>query len=251
MIRKQKWSLPVVCAVLLVIAGIIFLALGRPEAKSKTTETTKQPKKASQQQKQAPGFDKSKYSLTDPASVWVIVNKQHPLNPISYAPTDLVSVGNGQFMRADAAAAFSHMQTDAAAAGFVLTPDSGYRSYETQVNVYNGYVKSNGQAYTDTVSARPGYSEHQTGWTMDIGTTGCHIDGCFGDTPAGKWASGNAYKYGFLLRYPDTLTDITGYSHEAWHFRYIGPELSAEMHKQNIPTLEQFFGVKGGTAYLQ
>jgi D-alanyl-D-alanine carboxypeptidase len=194
-------------------------------------------------------FDKTRYSTTDPASPWVIVNKQHPLNPISYAPRDLASVGNGQQMRAEAATALNHMFGDAQTAGYSLVADSGYRSYDYQVSVYNGYIKQWGQDYTDTVSARPGYSEHQTGWAVDIGTGSCHVADCFADTPAGKWTQANAYKYGFLLRYPQALTSITGYSNEAWHFRYVGPLLSNELHSENSQTLEQFFGVPGGTTY--
>lgn len=152
-------------------------------------------------------------------------------------------------MRAEAAASLSKMFSDAQAAGYTLVADSGYRSYDYQVSVYNRYVKEWGQTYTDTVSARPGYSEHQTGWAVDIGTDGCHVSDCFGDTAGGKWAQANAYKYGFLLRYPPELTNITGYSNEAWHFRYVGTDLSNELRAANIKTLEEFFNVSGGTTY--
>ncbi len=200
--------------------------------------------------KTPPAFDKTQYSLTDPASPWVIVNKQHPLNPTSYAPSDLVAVGNGQQMRAEAAVALHQMFTDATTAGYTLVADSGYRSYNTQVSTYGSIVKAYGQNYADTVSARPGFSEHQTGWAVDIGSGGCHVQDCFGDTPDGQWAQANAYKYGFILRYPPSLTAITGYSNEAWHFRYVGLVLAAELHKENVLTLEQFFAVTGGTTYL-
>jgi D-alanyl-D-alanine carboxypeptidase len=196
-----------------------------------------------------PTFNKKQYSLTDPASPWAIVNKQHPLNPVGYAPTDLTSVGNGQQMRAEAASSLQKMFTDAATAGYTLIADSGYRSYNTQVSTYNSIVKAYGQSYADTVSARPGFSEHQTGWAVDIGTGSCHVQDCFGDTAGGKWTQDNAYKYGFLLRYPQSLTAITGYSNEAWHFRYIGVPLATELHNKNVLTLEQFFNVTGGTIY--
>jgi D-alanyl-D-alanine carboxypeptidase len=196
-----------------------------------------------------PTFNKKQYSLTDPNSPWVIVNKQHPLDPVSYAPSDLVSIGNGQQMRAEAASALQKLFADATTAGYTLVADSGYRSYTTQVSTYGSIVKAYGQTYADTVSARPGFSEHQTGWAVDIGTGACHVADCFGDTAGGKWAQANAYKYGFLLRYPDTLTSVTGYSHEAWHFRYIGIPLATELHNKNVQTLEQFFDVSGGTTY--
>jgi D-alanyl-D-alanine carboxypeptidase len=200
---------------------------------------------------QAPSFDKSKYSLTDPSSPWVIVNKQHPVTPQTYAPSDLVSVGNGQHMRAEAATALSAMFAAAKTAGYTLVADSGYRSYSDQVAAYGSIEKAYGQAYADTVSARPGYSEHQTGWAVDIGITGghCSLDVCFGDLPEGKWLAANSYRYGFILRYTEADSSTTGYSAEPWHFRYVGTLLSEQLHKENIPTLEQFFDVSGGAVY--
>ncbi len=196
-----------------------------------------------------PVFDKSKYSTTDASSLWVVVNKQHPLSPLGYTPTSLQSVGNGQRMRTDAAAAFSQMQSAAAAAGTPISATSGYRSYSYQVSVYNGYVAQYGVAQTDTFSARPGYSEHQTGLALDIQGGGCSLDNCFANTAQGKWLSANAYIYGFILRYPSDKTAITGYQYEAWHYRYVGTELATEMHRLGITTLEEFFGVSGGSVY--
>lgn len=194
-------------------------------------------------------FNKRLSSTTDPTSPWVVVNKQHPLSPIDYAPRDLQPIGNGQYMRAEAATAILRMFADAKKAGYTLTPDSGYRSFATQTTTYNSVVSGYHKAYADTVSARPGYSEHQTGWAVDIGSQGCNVADCFSQTPGGKWAQANAYKYGFLLRYPPELSNITGYSNEAWHFRYVGVPLSMELHKENVKTLEQFFGISGGTTY--
>jgi D-alanyl-D-alanine carboxypeptidase len=241
--------------VILIAAGVCVLAgavaaavlLGKNSTPSGPTAATH--KTAAKSSK--PAFNKKQQSLTDPTSSWVLVNKQHPLNPATYAPSDLVSVGNGQQMRAEAATALQHMFTDAQAAGYTLVADSGYRSYATQVSTYNSIVTAYGQSYADTVSARPSYSEHQTGWAVDIGTGSCHVQDCFGATPGGKWTQANAYKYGFLLRYPESLTSITGYSNEAWHFRYVGVALSTELYDTHMQTLEQFFGVSGGTTYKQ
>jgi len=196
-----------------------------------------------------PAFNKTLYSTTDPTSIWVIVNKKHPLQPLSYAPSDLTAVGNGQYMRAEAASALKTMLTAAQRAGFAVTPASGYRSYPTQVSVYNSEVKSYGQATADSESARPGYSEHQTGLAMDLASGGCSITDCFGTTPGGKWVTAHAYEYGFILRYPSGYTDVTGYRTETWHFRYVGTALSEEMHNEGVATLEQFFGVTCGTDY--
>jgi len=135
---------------------------------------------------------------------------------------------------------------DAKNTGYALVAESGYRSYYTQVSVYNSEVKSFGKAKADSESARPGHSEHQTGWAVDIGKAGCFED-CFGQTQAAQWLLANSYKYGFILRYPSDKVAITGYRNEPWHFRYIGTDLSTEMHNTNVTTLEEFFNVVPAT----
>jgi D-alanyl-D-alanine carboxypeptidase len=248
--RKLLVLFGVVVLLTAVVSGCVIYAKhgSTPNHKNSTHKTP--PAAQQKSTAQQTGFDTTQFSTTDPASPWVVVNKQHPVTPSTYAPADLTSVGNGQQMRAEAATALQKLFTDAQTAGYTLLADSAYRSYNTQVSTYASIVKSYGQTYADTVSARAGFSEHQTGWAVDIGTGSCHVADCFGDTPGGKWAQDNAYKYGFLLRYPDNLTNITGYSHEAWHFRYVGVVLSTELHQQNVNTLEQFFGVTGGTTYI-
>lgn len=241
---------------IIVVAGSIYTLKGKAAAPAH--QTTKTAEKASTDTaKTTPAsttqatnsFDKTQYSTTDPSSPWVVVNKQHPLDPISYAPSDLTSVGDGQYMRAEAATALTKMLGDAKAAGYTVTAASGYRSYSTQVTTYNSEVKAYGQATADSESARPGYSEHQTGWAVDLASDGCSITDCFGTTPGGKWVTANAYQYGFILRYTQANAGVTGYRAEAWHFRYVGTALSEELHKEGIITLEQFFGVSGGATY--
>ena len=230
----------------ILVGGTIWWSLAHKSSDSTNTKSTSQ--KQSTQQKSQAGFNKSKYSTDSPSSIWVVVNKQRPLNPITYAPSDLTSVGNGQYMRLEAAQALVHLFADAKAAGYAIVPESGYRSYATQTSVYNSEVNSFGQAKADTESARPGHSEHQTGWAVDLGSAGCYED-CFGKTQASVWLVANAYKYGFILRYPANKSDITGYRNEPWHFRYIGPELSTEMHSINVTTLEEFFGLPAAPNY--
>jgi D-alanyl-D-alanine carboxypeptidase len=77
----------------------------------------------------------------------------------------------------------------------------------------------------------------------------CSLDACFGTTPQGQWLAANAWRFGFLLRYPADKVDVTGYTYEPWHFRYIGVDLATEMHNTGVTTLEEFFGVPGGTVY--
>jgi zinc D-Ala-D-Ala carboxypeptidase len=193
-------------------------------------------------------FAKSQHSTTAPASIWVVVNKQHPLDPESYVPRDLTPVGNGQYMRAEAAAALNRMLSGARQVGHAVAPDSGYRAYRYQVTVYDSEVDADGRTKADTVSARPGYSEHQTGWAVDLGSGGCNITDCFGATPGGRWVTANAFRYGFILRYPASKTGITGYSGEPWHFRYVGTKLARELHKEHVATLEEFFNISGGAS---
>lgn len=191
----------------------------------------------------APSFNKSQFSLTDPTSIWVVVNKNRPLNPLTYAPSDLTSVGNGQLLRSEAATAFAYLSAGATASGLTIKALSGYRSYTTQQAVYGREVAQNGQAIADTESAKPGYSEHQTGFAIDVGGGGCGIEDCFGETAEGKWVAAHAYEYGFIVRYTAKKQAITGYRAEPWHIRYIGKVLALEMHNQNITTLEEFFNL--------
>lgn len=245
--HKKFWFFIVI--VLIVLAVLFVVKKHHASAPSSDQPQTSSMTSSPSSTSKSPTFDKTQYSLTDPASPWVIVNKQHPLNPKTYAPSDLTSVGNGQYMRAEAAKALTQLIAAAKTAGYTLTPASGYRSYSTQVSVYGSEVKAYGQKVADSESARPGYSEHQTGWAIDLGSGSCSIQDCFGDTPGGKWAIANAYKYGFILRYPSSKVVITGYRNESWHFRYIGIKLATEMHKENVQTLEEFFDVTGGTTY--
>ncbi len=196
-------------------------------------------------------FDKQKYSLDTPDSLWWIVNKEHPINPITYAPSDLIVPNIGlrspnsseSRIRQEAATSLENMVKTAKSQDINLLLVSGYRSYQLQVSVYNGYVQKLGQSGADKVSARPGTSEHQTGMAADLGTTSnqCELDVCFANLPEGKWLVENAYRYGFIVRYPEGKNKITGYDFEPWHFRYVGIELATEMHNQNIQTLEEFF----------
>ncbi len=243
-------------AVLVVIAGTLLLHSHSSNPKTvtiqkKTLITSKTTTVAS--------FNKKQYSLTDPTSIWVVVNKQHALQPKDYVPADLVVPnvplrvpGNESMqLRQVTATAMEAMFAGAKQEGLSLMLSSGYRSYTYQFSLYNGYVQSEGQATADTQSARPGSSEHQTGLAADVepASKTCEVDTCFGDTPEGKWLAANTYKYGFIIRYPQDKTAITGYEYEPWHIRYVGIPLATEMHNQGIETLEEFFGVTGGTTY--
>jgi D-alanyl-D-alanine carboxypeptidase len=203
-----------------------------------------------------PTFDKAAQSIDDPASYWVVVNKLRPLNPADYKAPDLVDVPvpyvYAPKLRAEAAnqvvamfAAFT------ASSGLQMQSQSAYRSYSAQVSTYNNWVGQLGKAGADLTSARPGYSEHQTGLAIDISAlpAKCSLDQCFADTPQGQWLAANAWQYGFILRYPDGYTNITGYEFEPWHYRYVGLELAKEYHDTGATTLEEFFGLPAAPGY--
>lgn len=203
-----------------------------------------------------PTFDRSARSIDDPESIWVVSNKLRPLNPVEYRPADLVEAAVPHvytpLLRKPAADAVVELFDAARAeAGLKLQSQSAFRSYETQVSVYNTYVANHGQARADISSARPGHSEHQTGLTLDISSVPaqCTLDACFGDTPHGKWLAENSWRFGFVLRYPEGMTDVTGFKYEPWHFRYVGVELATELHEQGISTLEEFFGLPPAPSY--
>ncbi|MDQ0663533.1 D-alanyl-D-alanine carboxypeptidase [Arthrobacter ulcerisalmonis] len=199
------------------------------------------------------------FSLDDPASQWVIVNKHRPLNPADYVPADLAqpavaisAAGEAALLNSTTAAAAEAMFAAAAADGVAMVLASGYRSYGTQVTTYNGYVAARGQADADTASARPGHSEHQTGWAFDIADGGgaCSFQPCFADQPAASWAKANGHRFGFVVRYPWMLHPITGYYYEPWHLRYVGVEAATDMVNRGIGTLEEYFGLEAAPAYL-
>ncbi|WP_307281776.1 D-alanyl-D-alanine carboxypeptidase family protein [Arthrobacter sp. W4I7] len=199
------------------------------------------------------------FSLTDPSSPWLVVNKHRPLVPADYVPADLVqpavaatASGESALLNSTTAAAAEAMFAAAAQEGVAMVLASGYRSYGTQVTTYGGYVASRGQADADTASARPGYSEHQTGWAFDIADGGgaCSFQPCFADQPAAMWAKANGHRFGFVVRYPWMFHPITGYYYEPWHLRYIGVEAATDMVNRGINTLEEYFGVEAAPGYL-
>ena len=196
-----------------------------------------------------PTFDRAQLSVDDPASTWVVVDKARPLDPLDFAPTDLVDVGNGRQLRAEAAQAMADMIGAAAAEGLTVTVQSAYRSYDHQVGTFGQQVARFGQAKAEVQVARPGYSEHQTGLAADVGGGGCDIESCFATTAEGQWVAANGPRFGFVVRYPDGRQDVTGYKYEPWHLRYVGVALATELQRTGMPTLEEFFGLPAAPGY--
>lgn len=186
-------------------------------------------------------------AVKNPNDILVVVNKKNRL-PINYTPDDLISIGNGQSMRAVAAKNLNALLSDSKKAGVAMFALSGFRSESYQANLYNSYKSRDGQAAADRYSARPGYSEHQTGLVADLGNGTCNLDGCFANTPAGKWLAKNAHKYGFIIRYPNGKESLTGYIYEPWHIRYVGVAVASKIYKSG-QTLEQYLGLPPAPSY--
>lgn len=159
----------------------------------------------------------------------VITNKTYSIPP---------TFGKG--ITSETATAFKELQNAAAADGFTLYNSSGFRSYDYQKQLYNNYCAKWGQSEADTFSARPGFSEHQTGMAIDLNT----ISRDFGETPEGQWVAHNIQNYGFILRYPQGKEHETGYIYEPWHIRYVGVELAQELYNNgDWISMEDYFGI--------
>lgn len=202
-------------------------------------------------------FNKQAHSLNDPVSLWVIVNKGRQL-PSSYQPPDLVvpavtlrnTSGSEMQLRQTAADDLKKMFDTAASEEIKLMVASGWRSYSLQRAIYDRHVKDYGIAEADRVSARPGHSEHQSGWAVDVAPASgrCVIEKCFAEMAEGRWVAANAARFGFIIRYKNGQEQLTGYDYEPWHLRYVGAELAAELSK-GTETLEQFFGLPAHSSY--
>ncbi|MGH2633310.1 MAG: M15 family metallopeptidase [Tepidiformaceae bacterium] len=144
-----------------------------------------------------------------------------------------MSYGGTQYLTSTTIAAMQALFDAAAKAGYVLTVNSGYRSYSDQVYTYNYWVQTQGREYADRTSAHPGHSEHQLGTTADVGTDG-HVLEDFSSTPAAAWLAANSWTYGFIVSYPPGTESITGYADEPWHIRYVGVGVAASFHASGL-----------------
>ncbi len=173
----------------------------------------------------------SYYSLQGKYDEIVVANKHYPMSK-DYYPGE----------NATAKAAFLKLIAQMKEEGYAISDNySGFRSYATQAQLYQSYVNQEGQAAADRYSARPGYSEHQTGLAFDvIGTDGQLVE----DSSAAQWLLDHAPDYGFVVRYPRGKESITGYMHEEWHLRYIGKE-AKDIAASGL-TLEEYYGFDGG-----
>ena len=157
----------------------------------------------------------------------VIANKTYGL-PAEY----------GDGLDSETYAAFSNLAAAAANDGIYLYIISDFRSYYTQSFTYNSFVYDRGVEQADRCSARPGHSEHQTGFAIDVNTTSDYFAG----TPEAIWLENNCVRFGFIIRYPKDKEDITGYKYEPWHIRYVGAQKAAEITNSGL-TVEEYYGI--------
>ena len=229
----------------LILSGLLALTLAacsqeKPattEAKSSTEQNTVQEgtagsKSQETSQKKAEVVNKGDhYSIQGKYDEIVVANKHYPMSK-DYNP------GENPTAKAELLKLIAAMQQ----AGFPISDHySGFRSYETQTQLYQNYVNKDGKAEADRYSARPGYSEHQTGLAFDlIGTNGDLVT----EEKAAQWLLDHAADYGFVVRYLKGKEKETGYMAEEWHLRYVGKE-AKEIAASGL-SLEEYYGFEGG-----
>ncbi|GAB6100548.1 hypothetical protein JCM16358_24270 [Halanaerocella petrolearia] len=186
--------------------------------------------------------------MSDLKNNLMLVNKENRL-PADYVPDNLImpdvpfsftEYHQKKLMQEEAANALEKL-FKAAEENIDLYATSGYRSYKRQEKIFSTKSKKYGERQANQFSARPGESEHQTGLAMDVTspTVDFQLIQEFGVTEEGEWIKNNAYKFGFIIRYPKGKEDITGYKYEPWHLRYVGQNTAEEISMRDI-TLEEY-----------
>ena len=220
------------------VAHLDQLAKEKLLEEERLAEEKRQEERLAQQQAKLDlesSFYENVITVSNGDSKLVLVNKNYALDS-SYAPSDLVlpnvlALGHEQnktiYLREEASQHLEQLFSAAEQeAGLIFLARSGYRSYETQVSLYQRYVDQNGQEAADRFSARAGHSEHQTGLAIDV--TADSVNGQltteFGKTAEGIWLKDNAHRFGYIIRYLEGRESETGYQYEPWHLRYVGVE---------------------------
>lgn len=191
------------------------------------------------------GLDRDFYTNYDDVNEFsydMLVNKYNKLSS-DFVPDELISFpdkycyndcASGNSVMIDA---FDKMATALYnEKGMNIYANSGYRSYQDQVEIYNRYLKAYGQNYVNNYVSKPGFSEHQTGLCIDIKAGSGNT---FANTKESDWLEDNAYKYGFILRYENDTQEITGYKYEAWHYRYVGVDIAKYIYENDM-TFEEY-----------
>ena len=190
----------------------------------------------------------------DPTDTLILVNKYNraPAVPSVLVKPDVPptreAISENIYMQPEAARALEALFAGAKEAGHTLLATSGFRSYSTQKAIFERKLETMSEKAANASVAKPGYSEHQTGLAMDVegqSSLGIGLVGDFGKTPEGMWLSEHCHEYGFIIRYPEGKTDITGYIYEPWHIRYVGKEAAAEIAALDVTFEEYLLMVRG------
>lgn len=248
--RRQIYIIAAVVVIAVVAAGLVFVKYlndnsgqnGKENNSEKGDITVIEESEESIAKREALEADKEKGLL-------ILVNKENPVDS-TYKPEDLADIkyfasdrsAAGRFMRAEAADAFHQLsETAKAEMGYEIVVTTAYRSYDFQAMLYNNYVANHGQQEADTFSAQPGKSEHQSGLAADVSSpsVGYQLTRDYINTEEGKWLNDNAYRFGFIIRFPEGKEEITGYMYEPWHIRYVGKTAAEEIFNEGI-TLEEY-----------
>lgn len=187
------------------------------------------------------GLNNKYYTNTKPSKYLntekILVNKYNYVTE-DYIPENLQIVSSKYSSKtvklvSYAKEAFEELAAAAENENYTINAMSSYRDYAYQNTLYNNYAKKDGYDNADTYSARPGYSEHQTGLAVDIDNKKEYFTN-FEKTKEYEWMQNNAYKYGFILRFPKDKVLETGYEYESWHYRYVGKEIAKYIHDNNM-----------------
>lgn len=173
----------------------------------------------------------------------MLVNKYHALSS-DYTPENIVKASSSysydnNSLNDDAYTAFKELADAAKNDGYTILILSSYRTYERQDELWNDRKNTYGIRKADQYAARAGSSEHETGYAIDVADFNDKSDD-FSKTESYKWMLKNSYKYGFILRYPEGKEDITGYSYESWHYRYLGKDLAKKVYESNL-TYDEYY----------
>ena len=177
----------------------------------------------------------------------ILVNKYNKLSS-SFVPKNLITIpldyswGDYGTQKTESRVfdAFLEMHADALKDEIYLLVSSSYRTYESQKSIYDNLEKYHGERYADSIAARPGHSEHQTGLALDIFSKESSVQKTFHTTETFEWLKNNSYKFGFILRYPEHKENITGFAFESWHYRYVGKNIAKIIFEDQI-TFDEYY----------
>lgn len=188
-------------------------------------------------------YEETKESDTT-KNILININKYYKVNE-DYEPSEITNI-NLQYAYANnklakvANDAYVAMWNAAKESDLKLIVNTSYRTYKSQETMYENTKAASGTRAADNQVARPGHSDHQSGLSIDVFEINSQTMATFKDSPAYVWLKENAYKYGFIERYPEGKEYITGFTYEPWHWRYVGEEAAKKIQEENI-TFDEYY----------